>query len=201
MNRLIDIAMERWNQIKKGTYRYSDDDAFVIVKGGSGRLLQPDTSIHHSTLKPQKLIRNDGTIASQIVESVRRPDLRMKDDDRSFSRGTRFLTLWSFLSANATRGTDSMDGLDWCSSNNATPCALQVISSPLLITSMGAHHFVRDNEIHYEIAKSKDKDLVYIEGAQHGMTPCVPCETTPGQYSNTVKNLFDYVKGWVNARY
>ena len=27
------------------------------------------------------------------------------------------------------------------------------------------------------------------------------CETTPGEYSNTVKNFFDYVARWIDARY
>ena len=40
-----------------------------------------------------------------------------------------------------------------------------------------------------------------IEGAQHGFTPCKPCEKTPGQYSNSRKNLFDYTAAWVNARF
>ena len=66
---------------------------------------------------------------------------------------------------------------------------------------MGGHYFIRDNEIHYEVAASKDKDLIVIEGAQHGVTPCTECETTPGQYSNTVKNFFDYVAKWINARF
>jgi hypothetical protein len=26
------------------------------------------------------------------------------------------------------------------------------------------------------------------------------CETSSGQYSNTVKNTFDYVQKWINAR-
>jgi hypothetical protein len=51
------------------------------------------------------------------------------------------------------------------------------------------------------MARSKDKDFVVIEGANHGFTPCVPCERSPGQYSNTVRNLFDYIAGWLNARF
>ena len=35
---------------------------------------------------------------------------------------------------------------------------------------MGGHYFVRDNEIHYDMAASKDKDYVVIEGASHGGT-------------------------------
>lgn len=66
---------------------------------------------------------------------------------------------------------------------------------------MGTHTFIRDNEICYELAASKDKDFIIIEGATHNFTPCRECETTPGQYSNSVKNYFDYVANWINARF
>jgi hypothetical protein len=66
---------------------------------------------------------------------------------------------------------------------------------------MGAHYFIRDNEIHYEDAASKDKEFIVIEGATHGTSPCTACETTPGQYSNSQKNFFDYVTQWIQARY
>ena len=40
-----------------------------------------------------------------------------------------------------------------------------------------------------------------IEGATHGGTECVPCETTPKQYSNATKNLFDLMQRWMQARF
>jgi hypothetical protein len=51
------------------------------------------------------------------------------------------------------------------------------------------------------MAASGDKDFVVIEGALHGFTLCIACEQFPGQYSNTVKNLFDYAAAWINARF
>jgi hypothetical protein len=66
---------------------------------------------------------------------------------------------------------------------------------------MGAHYFVRGNEIHYEVAASKDKDFVVIEGATHGIRPCTACETTPGQYGNSLRNFFDYVAAWSRTRF
>jgi hypothetical protein len=119
----------------------------------------------------------------------------------SFANGTRMLTVRSFLSANAIRAKDSMDAIDWCTSNNSTPCALRSISIPILITAMGAHYFIRDNEMHYEMAASTDKDYVVIEGATHGIRPCTACERTPGQYANSVNNFFDYVRNWIAARF
>ena len=111
------------------------------------------------------------------------------------------MTLKSFLSANAVRAKDSLDDIDWCSSNNSTDCALPNITVPTLVTAMGAHYFIRDSEIHFERSAAHDKDFIVVEGATHGITPCTACETTPGQYANATKNFFDYVTKWVNARF
>jgi hypothetical protein len=119
----------------------------------------------------------------------------------SFAGGARVMTTRSFLSANAIRARDSMDDIDWCSSNNSTRCAVRNITLPILITAMGAHYFVRDNELHFDDAASQDKEFVVVEGATHGFTPCTACETTPGQYANSQRNFFDYVAKWINARF
>ena len=66
---------------------------------------------------------------------------------------------------------------------------------------MGGYRFVRDGEEIFEKAASQDKDYIVIEGALHGFTPCTACEKTPGQYSNTVRNLFDYIAKWTTARF
>jgi len=72
---------------------------------------------------------------------------------------------------------------------------------PVLFLAMGAHYFIRDNERQYDMSSSKDKELIVIEGANHGFTPCKPCEKIPDQYSNTVKNIFDYAAKWLDARF
>ena len=201
MNRLIRLALDRQARMKAGTHQYSDDDAFVVPRGGGGRLMQLDLSVHHGTAMPRKLLRNDGTIATQIADSVRRAAPRLAVENATFESGTLFLTTKSFLSANAIRASDSMDGIDACSSNNSPPCHLPRIRVPLLVAAMGAHYFIRDNEIHYEVAASADKDFVVVEGAEHGQTPCVPCESTPGQYSNTVSSFYNYAADWIRQRF
>ena len=201
MNRLIDLAKARQVAMKAGTDPYPDDDVFLIPRGELARLMEIDPSIHHATVRPQKLIRNDGTIVTQIVDSVRPVGRGSEKLNAAFATGTRLLTIKSFLSANAIRAKDSMDDIDWCSSNNSTPCALENVSVPLLVTAMGGHYFVRDNEIHYDVAASKDKDFVVIEGATHGLQECRACEKTPGQYSNATKNFFDYVAAWIDKRF
>jgi hypothetical protein len=94
-----------------------------------------------------------------------------------------------------------MDDVDWCSTNNSVPCAVQAISVPILIAAMSGNNYLQFNERHFDMAGSKDKDYVIVEGANHDQTPCVRCETTPGQYSNTVKNWFNYAGAWIDKRY
>ena len=43
--------------------------------------------------------------------------------------------------------------------------------------------------------------IVVVEGAAHGIVPCTACEKSKGQYGNTVKNAFDYMKAWIDKRY
>jgi hypothetical protein len=198
-------------QIKEGKYRYPDDDIVVFPGGGNpgagaggdGHLAHLDPTIPGFmwTLRPEKLLKNDGSVVTQIVKSVAVPEPDMAKTNRQFDTGTKVFTFKSFLSANAMRSTNSLDGLDDCSSNNSTSCAVQSIKVPIMIAAMGGYQFVRDQEILFEKSASADKDFVVVEGALHGYTPCRACETTPGQYSNTVKNLFDYIAAWTNKRF
>lgn len=199
MNQLIDMALDKRKRMKDGSYPYPDDDVFVITGGQGARLISLDPSLRDRTAQPRKLLKNDGTIATQIIES----SMRYSAPQRAsrFSGTARVLTVQSFLSTNAIRATDSQDGIDYCSTNNSVPCAVRSITVPVLFAAMGAYTFIRDNEIHYDRAASKDKDYIVVEGATHGATPCQECEDRPGQYSDSAKNFFDYVAKWINSRF
>lgn len=201
MNRLIDKALKLQADMKAGKHIPADDESFVVYRN-RGRLMDISTSVHGSTVKPQKLLKNDGTIdASKPVKTVRVSTPDNAKRDASFE-DTRQLTVKSFLGANAVKSTSALDGIDWCSSNNSVPCAVQHISVPLLVTAMGGHYFIRDNEITYDMAKSADKDFVVLEGAVHGQTPCKPCSAATGQdYGNATKNFYDYLAAWMNKRF
>lgn len=211
MNRLIDMARDKLDRIKRGAYPYPDDDIMIIPRGGNpgagagadARLFvtQPDLPAINSTSRPVKLLHNDGTISTQIVKSVFVANPSVAASNLGFRSGTKVFTLRSFLSAQAVRARNAVEDIDYCSTNNSTICAVQSISVPVLFVAMGAHYFLRDNERQYDMARSKDKDFVVIEGANHGFTPCKPCESSPGQYSNTVRNFFDYAADWIKARF
>jgi pimeloyl-ACP methyl ester carboxylesterase len=199
MNRLIDKAQAMRADIAAGKSKTTDDLPFIVYRNRA-RLMDFSMSVHPGSTRPQKLIRDDGTISTEIVRSVRVPLTRNERLDRTLSNGTMFLTLTSFLSANAIRARDSMTDIDWCSANNSTPCALRQISIPLLITAMGAHYFIADNEIHFDFAASKDKDYVIIEGAVHGQTGCDACSKVTGKsYANALRNHYDYVARWASG--
>ncbi|MBX9759529.1 MAG: hypothetical protein K2Y29_12215 [Beijerinckiaceae bacterium] len=199
MNRLIDKALAMRADVAAGKALTTDDAPFIVYRNRA-RLMDFSMSVHPGSTRPQKLIRDDGSISTEVVQSVRVPLTQNERLDRTLSNGTMFLTLKSFLSANAIRAKDSMVDIDWCSSNNSTPCAVRQISVPTLIAAMGAHYFIADNEIHYDVAASKDKDFIVIEGAVHGQAGCEPCSKVTGRsYANATKNLYDYVAKWASA--
>jgi hypothetical protein len=138
----------------------------------------------------------------RVIRSVLLPDHSIRDANLSFDVGTKLFSIKSFLSANAIRSTNALDGIDYCSTNNSTVCAVQSVSVPVLFAAMGGSVFIRDNELAYEVARSPDKDFVVIEGATHSaFTPCTECEQPKESYSNSVKNLFDYAARWINERF
>jgi len=224
MNDWIEQALHIRAEIKEGTWRFPDDDSIIIARGGGGAsgtasIFVPDIRQQAATTQPEKLMINDGTIVSnKIVQSVRLPNPTFAPGNSggndTFDNGSKNLTVTSFLSANAIKSTDSADynQIDWCSSNNSTPCALQNITVPLLITAMGAHYFIADSEQYYlNFAASHDKDFVTFYGLVHGISPCTPgtawnvppganCSAV-GPLDNQVTNYWNYVFNWIKQRF
>ena len=212
MNELIDRALDIQAQIAEGKYTYPDNDIFLIprtgipsVSNGVGggawlSLLDPSIELNRTT-RPQKLLRNDDTIVVQPIENVAPAQPQIAITNLTFQTGTKVLDLKSFLSTQAVRSTDSLEGIDHCSSNSSTACAVQSISVPVLFIATGAFGLIRDGEIEYDLSRSADKDFIVVEGATHSITPCTQCEQFPGQYSNVTRNTYDYIANWINSRF
>jgi hypothetical protein len=217
MTNWIDHALDVRAEGAGGEWRFPDDDSIIIARGGGSaagggagaNLIVADTGIYCCTIQPEQLMLNNGTIVKQIVQSVRlvngtaagivSPQI---PGNYTFDQGTKNLTVTSFLSANAIRATDSLDysKIDWCSTNNSTPCALQNISVPILITNMGAHYFLVDGEQYYlNFAASVDKTYIVFAGLLHTIAPCTAC--AGGPYDNEVTLFWNYVAAWMNARF
>jgi hypothetical protein len=206
MNRLIDDALELLQKIETGQHTYTDDAPFNIPRFDGARLLSLDPSIRHTTLFPQKLLKNDASIVIQFVESIAPSRPELKEANQTFSEGSREgLTVRSFLSSNAIRATNSMDELqiDLCSSNNSTPCMLQNVTVPLLAAANQAsfQNLIQEVEINYLYSTSADKDFIVVEGATTGVTPCTNCPLPASAYSNVTNNFFNYAAEWINDRF
>jgi hypothetical protein len=198
MNRLIDQAVAQARQLGTDRATFPDDNVFLIVRASGARL--PESDADSGTAQPRKLLKNDGSISTQIVRSVQPPARPGPAQNATFA-AARLFTLRSFLTANAIRSSNARDGVDWCSSNNSTPCALAQVGVPLLVAAMGGGSAIRDNEQLYEGAASRDKDFFVVEGATHNFEPCDECATRKGQYNNAVRNCFNYLRDWINRRF
>ena len=160
MNRLIAAAVAQASNLGSERGPFPDDNVFLIVRGQGARLADAETLAETATASPRKLLRNNGSTVTQIVKSVR-PAVRPNPaQNATFDGGARLLTLKSFLTANAIRSTNSMTGVEWCSSNNSTPCALGQIGVPLLVSAMGGNTGLRDNEWLYEDGRQPRQGLL-----------------------------------------
>jgi len=178
---------------------------FPIFRANA-RLVQLSTAVQCCTQHPTRLLQDStGTLsAPAIIHTVRVPEPEIKDDDEDETVfENRSIT--SFLSANAFRSKHSLDEsqIDWCSTNNSTPCAAMQIHVPTLVMAMQGHYFIRDGEFVYESSASLDKQFVIVEGATHGLGNCTACATYHGHapYTNVPLHLWDYVRDWANARF
>ena len=197
MNDLIGEALRIRETLGPG----SQDPPFVI-RHSSARLVQLSTDVQCCTLNPTRLLLDaTGTLSlPQIIHTVRVPSPDIRDDDATDSET---LTITSFLSANAIRSRHSLDDIDWCSTNNSTICAARFISVPTLVLAHQGHYFIRDGEEIYEAANSADKEFIVVEGATHGGGNCTACATyhRTGPYVNVLRNTWNYVADWANARF
>jgi hypothetical protein len=206
MNDRIADVQQRIARMKQGNAVFPDDDIVLVPfsdQAGAARLDLMDPTIPEimHTAQPRKLLKNDGSITTAIVRSVAFAEPEQAKNNRTFSDGVKILTFRSFLSTNAIRSTNSNDRIDHCSTNNSTTCAVASISVPTLVAAMGGYHLVRDQETIYERSIARDKDFIVVEGAEHNYNACKECEKTPGQYANSLKNLFDYIARWTTTRF
>ncbi len=191
---------------QKAPGMFPDDMPFVVPGGTSARLWQPDTGLLKKTKKTYRLLKADGTNPTEILSSV-----RVSSGNAAEARGygsVLQVSVKNFLGAHAVRTTpdynqteDDLTGVDWASSNSSTLPNVKGVTVPLLIEVMTGHYFLRPGEMILEAAGSADKEMIGIEGATHGFTPCAPCGPTPTHYGDTVKRTFDYMDSWLAKRF
>lgn len=206
MNRLTQRALERRAAIRNGTGAFPDDEPFLLARQ-QARLWQADLSLVERTRGAYPVLKAEGAVSVEIAHSVRVPSANT-GTNASFAEGAIANTVESFLSTHTIRTTpdyyvtaDAIQGVDWGSSNTSTAANLTGVHAPLLIMAMTAHYWMVSSELFFQQAASRDKALVFVEGATHGFTPCKACEGTPGQFGDTVATTFNYLADWIRQRF
>jgi pimeloyl-ACP methyl ester carboxylesterase len=204
--KLIADAQKQYAAIKaKAPGYFTDDMPFIIPGGASARLWQPDVTLFRNTKKEYRLLKADGSMPVMRLTSVRVPS----DARGAIGYGSVVnSTVKSFLADHAVRLTadynqtgDDIVGVDWDSSTTSTISNIRGVTAPLLIEVMTGHYFLQSGEKTLEAAGSTTKEMVGIEGASHGLTPCVPCGSTPTQFGDTMKRAYDYMDGWLAKQF
>lgn len=209
-NQLIATALHRWQLIKDGEGRFSDDEPFVIpggnFRGYDNRFFAQDTALWAHTREPHLLLLPGGKTVERIVHTVRVPANPVSRTN-SLYYGALQTTVHKFLATYAIRvtrdygyGADAIHGIEWTSNYGSVPGDVQGITAPLLVMGMTGHWEYMAAETIYDHAQSRDKTLTYVEGALHGYTPCKKCEKSPGEFGDTQQTLFSYIDGWLSEK-
>lgn len=208
--RLVDHALERLAAVEAGEGAYLDDEPMVVPGAEQGfrnnKLYAQDVRFLSRTREPRDLLHLDGSVTTEVVRTLRRPE-NPRSCTPSLRDGALVTTVRTFLSSYAVRTTEDLGfddrgvrGVDWSSSYNCTTGNVTGIAVPLLVMGMTAGWEFAAAETIYERSTSRDRTLVYVEGADHLFRPSKALERYPGQFGDTVATTYDYVDRWIVRR-
>lgn len=210
-NRMIDAALERLAAINAGQGSYHDDEPWIIAGGSqlapNNRMFPQDIRLLSHTKSEWPLLHADGSTTVGIVPSLRNPR-EATPFTGMYGMGSMKTSVKTYLASQAVRTLDNFGydethvyGIDWDSSYCCTPGNVRYIHVPMLLIGLtGGYEFLA-SECIYEMAASKDKTLVFVEGASHMLWPAKECESYPGQFGDTVKTMADYTTAWLDAHF
>ncbi|GLK43884.1 MULTISPECIES: hypothetical protein [Novosphingobium] len=207
-NALIASAEAQLAAIEAGKGPYSDDAPFVvpgaILLGSNNKLFSQDVTLMAHTRKPWPLLHADGSMTNGIIPTVRVPE-NQHSQTPSLMKGALKTTVRNYLSSYAIRtgpnfayDASSVHGVEWTSTYASPPGNVQGITAPLLVMGMTGHWEYLASETIYELAKSRDKSIAFVEGATHLYDTCKACEHTPGQFGDTLTTTYDHIDGWLS---
>lgn len=204
-NKLIKMAQDRVAAIDAGKGSYADDEIFIVPGAfvAANKMFPEDTRLLSRSRKAWPLVHADGSVTTGIIHSVRVPETPPMALS-SFKFGALKTTVRNYLSSYAIRTTsefgydeDTIRGVEWRSTYASPPGNAEGITVPFLALGMTGHWEGLAAETIYDHARSADKSLAFIEGADHVYRPCTKCEKAPGQFGDTVKTTYDQVDSWL----
>jgi len=204
-NALIARAQARLALIDVGKGDFDDDEPFIIAGASfiGNRLFSEDpTLLEHST-QAWPLIHADGHVTTEVIHSLRKSEGRTNPSTR-FAFGALKTMVKNFLSSYAIRtlpdyGYDgsTITGVDWRSTYASPPGNVEAISVPLFALGMTGHWEGLAAETIYLHAKSADKSIAFVEGADHIYLPCRNCTAPQASFGDTVKTTYDAIDQWL----
>lgn len=209
---LVSAAQKLQKQIAGGDADFTNDSPFPVGGHDKANIFSTDSNLLSRTQGQYPLITPSSPNGMvQTVFTVRIPAAggslaSTPQTNDAWSPNFAF-SVQSFMSIVAIRApnfrltADSIEGVDWTSSNTATVANMAGISKPVLIMSMTAHYWMVPSELYYQAAtKSSSRTLAYVYGATHGFTPCTVCTSMPlGPYGDTEDETFNYVANWLET--
>ena len=210
---LVSEAQQLQKQITSGNAAFTNDFPFSVGGHDKTNIFSTNSGLLAHTKGQYPLITpTNPSGAVQIVSTVRNPAAggslaSTPQANDAWSPNFAF-SVQSFMSIVAIRApnfrltANSIEGVDWASSNTATVANIAGISKPVLIMSMTAHYWMVPSEMYYLAAtKSSSRTLAYVYGATHGFAPCTVCTSYPlGPYGDTVGETFNYVANWLETK-
>jgi len=198
-NRMLDRAQERMYMIKNGQGMFSDDEPFCVVMGfgnvNNYQLYAHDMSFFSHTKNPRKLLHNDGSITTEIVNSLRTPDnpvANFEDMARCYSTTvSEYLYCGMHIDVDNFRYDETeMFGIDIEYNFTSAHGNAKYISCPTIATGRtdGFEYIVA--EWVYDRSIAAKKDCIFVEGMSHG-------GGASGQYANQVTNELSYIDNWL----
>jgi hypothetical protein len=203
-NALIAKAEARLALIEAGKGDFDDDEPFIIAGASfiGNRLFSEDPSLLEHSTQPWPLIHPDGHVTTEVIHSLRKAEGRGNPSARW--NGALRTTVRNFLSSYAIRtrpdfGYDAstITGVDWRSTYASPPGNVEGISAPLFALGMSGHWEGLAAETIYLHAKSADKSIAFVEGADHIYLPCHNCIAPPASYGDTIKTTYDAIDQWL----
>jgi pimeloyl-ACP methyl ester carboxylesterase len=204
MNRLIRSAQERLARLREIGRPFVDDD-FIVIPGTRGYPAFVDLRVAQESRTPHALQPGD---RHEVIRSDRLTIPTAARDNLGRASGATIHTLTSFLSYRAIRTyperydpaavTLEEFGVDMGSTNTSTTTNLAQVTVPLLITQGTAdiEVYVPSAEMNHDAAGSADKQLTFIEQADHGMLdPRDPAST------RTRELQLGVVATWLQTRF
>ena len=196
--RQVDLVNERLTMLRSGQGMYPDNEPLVVARNG-GRIWEIDRRLISHTKAEHRLLTPSG-IVTTVVQSIR-PRLALSPQANLRFSGADVTDLNDFVQTAALRTApdlrvmaDDILGIDWFSQNGLTPGSLAGVHVPVLNISATGHYWVVPNEISFRLTASEDKELLFIEGATHGFTPCNNCvESAPGKYDRVQNDTLNYL--------